>query len=281
MPLSEAFLEFEALRQEFLDRAEAELASVTDAELRKQESEHLGEILDLLFAHLAPEEHLTLSSLKEALELSDEDDCRRLSVLLEPYCRFGPHGALFDGPTNIAQDARVLHFELGLIPEASRELEAIVGFIAINRIRDRCLSMPKALRKRVVIDEVSRFLSVPGGEAILRELFEGFRKHNTQVIIIGQQYNRIADSTIRSAIVGNTRCWIVFNTGDPKDIARLGEDIGLSPVIQEAIGRFARPDQMAGTKFSEFLYLHCNSPRPVCGIVRYHLLPTELPKDRP
>lgn len=280
-PLSEAFLEFEALRHEFPDRAKAELASVSDMELRKQESEHPGEILDLLFAHLAPEEHLTLSSLKEALELSDEEDCRRLSVLLEPYCRFGPHGALFDGPTNVAQDARVLHFELGLIPEASRELEGIVGFIAINRIRDRCLSMPKALRKRVVIDEVSRFLAVPGGEAILRELFEGFRKHNTQVVIIGQQYARIADSPIRAAIVGNTRCWIVFNTGDPKDIARLGDELGLSSAIQEAIGRFARPDQMSGTRFSEFLYLHSNPPRPVCGIVRYHLLPTELPSQRP
>ncbi len=35
-------------------------------------------------------------------------------------------------------------------------------------------------------------MAVPGGEGILRELFEGSRKHNTQVIIIGQQYGRIA-----------------------------------------------------------------------------------------
>jgi type IV secretion system protein TrbE len=278
MPLTEAFLQFEELRRVSSDQADAELAAVTESEMRAHECDRMDAVLDLLFAGLAPEEHLTLSALKEAFELSDDEDSRRLAVLLEPYCRSGLYGALFDGPTNVAQHPAVQHFELGQIPEAARDLEAIVGFIAINFIRDRCLSLPRSLRKRVVIDEVSRFLSVPGGESILRELFEGFRKHNTQAIIIGQQYSRIADSPIRAAIVGNTRSWIIFNTGDPKDIARLGEDIGLSNVAQEAIGRFARPDQMSGQKYSEFLYFHTSDPQPICGVARYYLLPTETPE---
>jgi len=204
-----------------------------------------------------------------------------LAVLLAPWCQDGPYGRLFDGPTNIPLNSQVWHAELGFIPEAAKDLEGVVAFAALNTLRDRCLYLPRSMRKRVVIDEVSRFLDVPGGEAILRELFESFRKHNTQVIIIAQQYARIADSAIRAAIMGNARAWLIFNTGDAQDIARLGTDLGLSQVAQEAIRRFPRPDQMSGPKYSEFLYLHTDARQPICGTVRYVLLPHDEVEPKP
>ena len=274
-PLTDAFLEFQEFQRAQPTQAAAELAAITAAELREHEHSRTSHLHDVVYANLGPEEHLTLSSLREALELSDDEECRWLAVLLAPWSQEGPYGRLFDGPSNVSMDSPVLHYELGSIPESAKELESIVVFAALNSLRNRCLQLPKNVRKRVVIDEVSRFLDVPGGESFLRELFESFRKHNTQVIIVGQQYSRIADSSIRAAIVGNARAWLIFNTGDAQDIARLCSDLGLSQMAQETIRRLPRPDQMTGSKYSEFFYFHTDARQPICGTVRYVLLPYE------
>ena len=167
--------------------------------------------------------------------------------------------------------------DLGLIPEAAKEIKAVVGFLVINSLRQHILSLPRLMWKRIIIEEVSRFLEVPGAETILRELSEQFRKHRSQISMIAQSYSRIADTSIRVALFGNTRAWMIFNTGDRRDIERLGQDLGLSRVAQEAILRFPRPDQQTGAKYSEFLYWHSDARQPICGIVRYTLLPFELP----
>jgi type IV secretory pathway VirB4 component len=230
----------------------------------------------LVFAYFAPEEHLTLSALQEHFDLAEQDreECQMLASTLAPWCRGGNCGVLFDGATNVATSERVVHYELGFIGESAKEIKAVVGFIQINSIRNRVMLMPRHLKKRIVVEEVSRFLDVPGGEAILRECFEQFRKFNVQVIIVAQQYSRIADTPIRAAIVGNARAWIIFNTGDRLDVERLGVDLGLSRVAVETILRFPRPDQQTGVKYSEFLYYHTDTVRPICGTVRYYRLPT-------
>jgi hypothetical protein len=135
------------------------------------------------------------------------------------------------------------------------------------------------MRKRVVVEELSRFLEIQGSEAILRELAESFRKYNVQLIATAQTYSRIADTPIRAALVGATRAWLIFNTGDRRDIERLSADLGLSRAAQEAILRFPRPDQQVGQKYSEFLYHHTDARQPICGTARYVILTdSEIPK---
>ena len=277
---TEAFLGFREWQQTEPAAAAACIAHFTDVELLEFESTHTRQIYDLLFAHLRPDEHLTLSALREYFELAqeDEEECRWLSTLLSPWCRGGGNcGVLFDGVSNVALNGPVVHFELGLIPEAAKEIKAVVGFLVINSLRQHILSLPRLMWKRIIIEEVSRFLEVPGAETILRELSEQFRKHRSQISMIAQSYSRIADTSIRVALFGNTRAWMIFNTGDRRDIERLGQDLGLSRVAQEAILRFPRPDQQTGAKYSEFLYWHSDARQPICGIVRYTLLPFELP----
>ncbi|MCZ7636795.1 MAG: hypothetical protein M5U12_12600 [Verrucomicrobia bacterium] len=190
-----------------------------------------------------------------------------------PWCRGGNCGLLFDGPSNVGLGGAGVHFELGYLPEAAHDLKGVVGFLAINSLRQHILTLPRAARKRVVIEEVSRFLDLPGAETIVRELFEQFRKFNCQVLIVAQSYSRLADTPIRVAVVGNARAWGIFNPGSREDVERLGRDIGLSPLAQEAILRFPRPDQQSGAKYSEFLYFHTDARRPICGPVRYVRLP--------
>ena len=274
---TEAFVDFRSWQQEHPAEAAALLGGFSAAELREFESTEPGKVRDLVFADLRPEEHLTLSSLQEYFLIADEDEdeCRWLATLLTPWCRGGNVGVLFDGASNVNLRGAAVHFELGLIPEAAKEVKAVAGFLVINGLRQHILSLPKLMKKRIVIEEISRFLDVPGGEAILRELAEQFRKHRTQLIVTAQSYSRIADTSIRVALMGAARALAVFSTGDRRDIQRLADDVGLSQAAVETICRFPRPDQQVGAKFSEFLYWH-SDVRPICGPVRYFLLPHEL-----
>jgi len=271
----DAFLDFRDFQRERADEAQARLARCSESDLREFESQHPTQVHDLAFAYFQPEEHLTLSAFREYLELAEEDveECRWLAVLLTPWCRGGNCGVLFDGVNNVTLDGPDTHFELGCLPESARDIKAVVGFQIINSQRQHILSLPRHWRKRIVIEEVSRFLDIPGAETILRELFEQFRKFNCQVTIVAQSYSRIADTPIRTALVGNTRAWMIFNTGSREDVERLGRDIGLSQLAQDTILRLPRPDQLTGTKYSEFLYYHSAPGTPICGPVRYFRLP--------
>ena len=275
----DAFLGFREFQATHPGEAQGSLDAGAEAELREFESRHPEPIRDLAFAYLGPEEQPTLSAFREHLELAEEDEeaCRWLAALLLPWCRGGNCGLLFDGPSNVGLGGAGVHFELGYLPEASHDLKGVVGFLAINSLRQHILTLPRAARKRVVIEEVSRFLDLPGAETIVRELFEQFRKFNCQVLIVAQSYSRLADTPIRVAVVGNSRAWTVFNPGSREDVERLGRDIGLSPLAQETILRFPRPDQQSGAKYSEFLYFHTDVRRPVCGPVRYVRLPEPDP----
>jgi hypothetical protein len=279
---TEAFVDFRDWQTQHPAEAASLLAGFPESAVQEFEATQTRKVHELVFAYLQPEEELTLSAFQEYLSLADEDaeECRWLATLLEPWCRDGNYGVLFDGVPNVSLNTPVLHLELGFIPEAAKEVKGVIGFGGLHVVRQRCLTLPRQLRKRIVIEEVSRFLQIPGGEAILRELFEQFRKFNVQVIIVAQQFSRLADTPIRAAIMGNTRGWLIFNTGDKRDVERLSQDLGLSQTAQETILRFTRPDQQTGAKFSEALYWHSDVRQPVCGSLRYFLLPHK-PETRP
>lgn len=273
----EAFVEFRTWREEHATEATAQLLKFTTEELHEFEATQWQDVMDFVFSRFAPEEHLTLSSLREFLELNDDEaeECRWIATLLTPWCRGGNYGVLFDGPSNVSLTGRVVHFELGLIPESAKELKALVGFALMNDVRQHLLSLPREMRKQFVVEEVARFLDVPGGERILRELFQSFRKHNAVVIAIMQQYAQIADSPIRAALVGNARAFLIFNPGDRQDIERLAHDIGLSAVAVETVLRYPRPDQQTGARYSECLYFHTDAVHPICGTLRHIRLPDD------
>ncbi|MGE4180923.1 MAG: hypothetical protein AB7J34_13955, partial [Limisphaerales bacterium] len=244
-PLLDAFLEFRGFQREKPEEAKAITAGFTVEELRNHESQHGREVQALVFAYLKPEEHLRLSSLREHFEIADDETSRWLAVLLVPWTEDGAYGRLFDGVGNTPATGAVQYFELGHLPKAAKDVTDVVGFQLINQLHHTCLTLPRGMRKRIVVEELSRFLEIQGAEAILRELAESFRKFNVQLVTTAQTYARIADTPIRAALVGSTRAWLIFNTGDRRDIERLGADLGLSRVAQEAILKFPRPDQQA------------------------------------
>ncbi|MCC6234252.1 MAG: hypothetical protein IT580_16530 [Verrucomicrobiales bacterium] len=190
-------------------------------------------------------------------------------MLLTPWTEDASYGRLFNGVSTFSSASPVLYFELGHLPKAAKDVADVMGFQLINHLHHTCLTLPRAMKKRIVVEELSRFLEIRGAEGILRELAESFRKYNVQLVATAQTYARLADTPLRAALVGSTRAWLLFNTGDRRDIERLAADLNLSAVARDALLRLPRPDQQVGARYSEFLYLHTDVRQPICGVARY------------
>jgi hypothetical protein len=229
------------------------------------------EVRNLAFAYFTPEEFPTHRMLQELMMLdpvgSERDQIIEIATLILPWCRDGNYGCLFDGTSNLTLTGKIAHFELGYIPESAKELKAAAGFLITNHARKHIITLPRALRKRNVYEEVARFLDIPGGQEIVQESYAQLRKFNCWNISIVQQYARFKQSRIRSAVFGNSRQFFIMRQNDRADLDDMGKDIALPEVTQHAIMNYPLPDHQSGQKFSPFTYYHTDSGRNLCGTV--------------
>ena len=202
---------------------------------------------------------------------AERDQIIEISTLLLPWCRDGNYGALFDGASNLSLTGKIAHFELGYIPDSAKELRAAAGFLITNHARKHIITLPRALRKRNVYEEVARFLDIPGGEEIVKESYAQLRKFNCWNISIVQQYARFKQSRIRSAVFGNSRQFFLMRQNDRADLDDIARDIAIPEITKHTIMNYTLPDHQAGAKYSAFTYLHVDSNRPICGTAyNYH-----------
>ena len=229
------------------------------------------EVRNLAFAYFTPEEFPTHRMLQELMMLdpvgSERDQIIEIATLILPWCRDGNYGCLFDGTSNLSLTGKIAHFELGYIPESAKELKAAAGFLITNHARKHIITLPRALRKRNVYEEVARFLDIPGGQEIVQESYAQLRKFNCWNISIVQQYARFKQSRIRSAVFGNSRQFFIMRQNDRADLEDMGKDIALPEVTQHAIMNYPLPDHQSGQKYSPFTYFHTDSGRNLCGTV--------------
>jgi hypothetical protein len=209
--------------------------------------------------------------LQELMQLeasgAEREQVLHIAALLRPWCRDGNYGPLFDGESNLTLTGKIAHFELGYIPDSAKELKAAAGFLITNYTRQHIISMPRALRKRNVYEEVARFLDIPEGEKIVRESYAQMRKFNTWNIAIVQQYSRFKESRIRSAVFGNSRQFFMMRQNDRADLEDISSDIALPEITKQTIMSYPLPDQQTGEKFAAFTYYHIDGQRPICGTV--------------
>ncbi len=230
------------------------------------------EVRNLAFAYFRPEEFPTHRMLQELMTLEptgkERDEVTQIATLLLPWCRDGSYGCLFDGVNNLSLTGRIAHFELGYIPESARELKAAAGFLITNYARKHIITLPRALRKRIVYEEVARFLDIPGGEEIVRESYAQLRKFNCWNIAIVQQYAAFKQSRIRPAVFGNSRQFFIMRQNDRADVEDMARDIALPEVTQHAVMNYPLPDHQGDQKYAAFAYFHMDSGRNLCGTVR-------------
>ncbi|MBL9139394.1 MAG: hypothetical protein JNK85_26230 [Verrucomicrobiales bacterium] len=230
------------------------------------------EVRNLAFAYFKPEEFPTHRMLQELMMLeplaAERQEMAQMATLLLPWCRDGSYGRLFDGTTNLSLTGKIAHFELGYIPDSAKELKSAAGFLITNHARKHIMTLPRGRRKRLVYEEVARFLDVPGGQEIVQESYAQLRKFNCWNIAIVQQYARFKASRIRSAVFGNSRQFFIMRQNDRADLDDMAGDIALPDVTRNLIMNYALPDHQTGdVKYAPFTYFHTDSPRNLCGTV--------------
>jgi type IV secretory pathway VirB4 component len=269
----EAFADFRDWRASHEDEAQEYLVRLDEAEVLKfsKEPNSARDVRNLAFAYFQPAEYPTHRMLQELMYLdasgAERDQIIEIATLLLPWCREGNYGCLFDGVSNLSITGKIAHFELGYVPDSAKELKSAAGFLITNDARKHIITLPRALRKRNVYEEVARFLDIPGGEEIVRESYAQLRKFNCWNISIVQQYSRFKQSRIRSAVFGNSRQFFLMRQSDRADLEDMAHDIALPDITQHTIMNYPLPDHQAGQKFSAFTYLHLDANRPICGTV--------------
>ena len=269
----DAFADFRDWYRAREDEAHAFLMSFGESEVLRfsKDPNTAREVRNLAFSYFTPSEYPTHRMLQELMQLeasgADKEQVLQLATLLLPWCREGNYGPLFDGESNISLTGKIAHFELGYIPESAKELKSAAGFLITNYTRQHIITMPRAVRKRNVYEEVARFLDIPEGEKIVKESYAQMRKFNTWNISIVQQYSRFKESRIRSAVFGNSRQFFMMRQNDRADLEDISRDVALPEITKQTIMAYPLPDQQTGQKFAAFSYYHIDMLRPICGTV--------------
>jgi len=273
----DAFVDLRDRQKTGDDEALAFIAGLTEAEITRfcQEPATSRLVAQTACAFYTPEEQPTHGALVELLAYARlpehaKEEIDRLATLLRAWTAEGQYGRLFDGVTNVSLDRKVAHFELSLIPEQNRELKAAAGLLISGISRQHIISLPRAVRKRALYEEVAKLLDVPGSEQIIAESYAQLRAYNCWSVSVVQQYARFRASRIRSAVVGNAKQFFLLRQSERNDMADLATDIGLPETAVEAIQRYPLPEQQAPEeRFSSVCYFAPTAQPPRCGTIRH------------
>lgn len=239
-------------------------------------------VRDIGLSFLSPADFKTHTSLVEQmsynrLEHHSKDVVDRMVSNLTPWTRHGQHGKLFDGITNTTLDSRLVHFELGLLPSSNVEMKEAAVFLIANRLRQRIVTMPRALRKQFIFEEPSRYLKVGGMEELFAEFYAQMGKFGCHIMPVTQQYGQLARSSLRPVIFGNSKQYFLFKQNDRHDLDDIGDAIGLPEAAREAIRGFTAPEYQSGDeKFSQMAVFSQEGDRADCGVIRNYVTPEML-----
>jgi hypothetical protein len=271
----DAFLEFREVQEARPDEAAAFLGRFDEGQVLRfgQDPATAPQVRNLVFADFTPADCPQHGHLQELLAAeasgSHADEMRYLATLLEPWSANGSYGELFDGVSNVDLTGRIAHFELGYIPESAEELKAAAAFLIANYVRSHMMRLPRALRKRSVIEEVSRFALVPTGRKIVRENYQQLRKYNVWNIASVQNYEQFKTSDIRGPVLGNTRILFLLRQNDRSDVQDLANDFPLPDAAIDAVMSHPEPEKLTGRKYSQLTYYHTDERRPMIVTARH------------
>ncbi len=278
----EAFADFRDKLDALNDEALTLHHNLTPEEITRfiKESRTERFVMSTAYSFFRPEEYPTHSALIDLMFFSrfsehKKEDIDPIATLLTAWTASGSYGKLFDGTTNVSLTGRVAHFELGYIPEQAVELKTAAGLLISGFTRQHIITLPRQLWKRIIFEEVARFLDVPGGEKIVAESYAQLRKFNCWTISIVQQYSKFKSSRIRPVVIGNSKQFLLMRQMDRTDVEDIARDIHLSDVAVDAIQHYPLPEQQSALKkFSSACYYAPSVQPPLCGTLRHVSSPT-------
>lgn len=240
--------------------------------LRRPESATL--VRNVGISMFSPEDFPTHSALVESMQHTpmphhDEREVMRLASRLRAWTRHGANGCLFDGVRNRSFSGRLLHFELGLLPDANRELKEAALYLLGNVIRQHVITLPRAWRKEGIYEEPSRYLGVGGAKELFSEMYAQMGKFGYRILPVTQQYSQLAQSELRPVIFGNSKQFWLFRQNDRADLDDLGEAVGLSSAVREMVRNYSAPEyQNTEPRFSEMAIWSQEGAGVSCGTAR-------------
>jgi hypothetical protein len=260
----DAFLAARALRKhdpEALIEYEDDLAESAIIAMGPSELELL--VRQLAFSKFTPDMFPTLFDLQDELHAManrgkrNKELCSLLATLLRAWLREGRYGVMVDGASNVDLGSidighddplKVVHFELGDMTEAEVHLKAVAGFLITNQVRNHIQGMPRGVRKQIVIEEMTSFLRVPGGNEIVVDLYERTRKYSCQVVSVMQQYSSLLKATpeVANAMITNSMNLLLLRNPNRKDLDAMCDYVFIPEVIKDKITSFPVPDDLKG-----------------------------------
>lgn len=262
------------------DKVTEEMAVATD---RNEATSHF--VRDVAFASWTPEMFPRLSHLYRELNSqkiqSHNPLYESLANQMERWLAGGEYGPIVDGVTNIDlgtvyvhrnSPLKVVHFELGEMRKAEDELKSVVGFLITNELRSVVQNMPRAIRKAVIIEEMTSFLRIPNASEIVIDYSERMRKYSCFLGYIFQQYSSLlkADPKVAEAIIGNAQTMFLLRNINREELNTLSARITLPEPVMDALQSFPLVESMKGREdqYAGFVYVERSDARPKFTIGR-------------
>jgi hypothetical protein len=270
----DAFVEFQEFRKDNPEDACEWLASYSESEIATYIENPTSDALlgNMVFAHFRPEEFPTLYEVQDEIQTQgrkrpatpESEEYALLGKLLEIWLRDGPYGPIVDGVTNIDLEKKIVHFELGKIKESERELLAVAGFLIMNDVRNHIMTMPRSLRKRLILEELSAVMDMDNGPKIARDYWERARKYNCWVLGILQNFARLYEQNpgVTGAILSNSDQVILLKSNNKKDLNLVSQSYPIPEITKDAVMRFPIPGGSRADVFSGFGLIQIHDGRP-------------------
>lgn len=260
-----------------------ELYNAQDSEITKFSCSHEGSSLleSITYSYFEADDfpthsHLVEEILYDSLHIHDKDEVNRMGTLLKAWCADGQYGSIFDGYSNVKLNSSVAYIELGNIPEQAEELKAACGLLITGFIRQHIMGLPRNQKKRIIFEEVARFLSVEGGDKIVSEAYAQLRKFSCCALSIVQQYTKFKESSVKTAIIGNSKQFFILKQMDKKDLEDLSQDIGLPSTYIPLIQKYPLPEQLPpSNRYASICYFSPATEPPFCGTIRNKIIINE------
>ncbi len=273
----EAFKEMQFLKSSNRSKYDGWLKNTdSDLLLEFEKNPHDGvAVRNLAFSYFTAEEYPTHSDLVELMKYEKFDNHKSeevdsMATMLAAWDRYGDKGKLFDGASNLKINGRVTHFELGYLPESAKELKEATGFLISNFVRQHIIKMPRGAKKRIIFEEVSRFLNIPGGDVILNEAYAQLRKYSCWVLCVTQQFSQLKITPLYKVVMGNSKLFLLMRQNQREDIDEIAESIGLPDTAKQSIQNYTLPEHQknAEERCSYMTVFALDGKNNYCGTVK-------------
>lgn len=214
------------------------------------------------------------------------ETCEDLVNRLSLYTRGAIYGKLFDGPTSIPSNARLIVFDTSDLAH-DKTLEAVVtlfvsDFVLRNAAEHKQQQMKAGKPARFVfcIDELWRLLRYEGGKTLVEDASRTSRHLGLLFIGISQELGDLLRDERARNLATNSSLKIILGN-DPSNFDLIRDACGLTPAEMNSIGHLTRKNR----EFSDAFLVYHKMSRGVVRLVvprfMYWVATTEPNTDQP